>query len=150
MPQNCAIIIAIIDLINLSWFSDATWHRYIGDLGQHCFRKWPVAWWHQAIITWINQDDVIKWKLTFSTLLDFCAGNSPVTSEFPSQRPVTWSFDVFFNLHLKKQLSKQSRRRWFEMPLHSLWHHGDDVDLYHQGCSVAFTWERFHKKCSWN
>ena len=28
---------------------------------------------------------------TFSTLLALCAGNSPVTGEFPSKRPVTWS-----------------------------------------------------------
>ena len=32
---------------------------------------------------------------TFSALLAICAGNSPVTSEFPAQRPVTQSFDVF-------------------------------------------------------
>ena len=32
---------------------------------------------------------------TFSTLLALCVGNSPVTGEFPSQRPVMWSFDVF-------------------------------------------------------
>ena len=31
-----------------------------------------------------------------STLLTFCAGNSPVTGEFPAQKPVTRSFDVFF------------------------------------------------------
>ena len=31
----------------------------------------------------------------FSTLLALCAGNSPVTGEFPSQRPVARSFDVF-------------------------------------------------------
>ena len=37
---------------------------------------------------------------TFSALLALCAGNSRVTGEFPSQRTVTWSFDVFFNLHL--------------------------------------------------
>ena len=30
----------------------------------------------------------------FSALLALCAGNSPVTGEFPSQRPVTRSFDV--------------------------------------------------------
>ena len=33
---------------------------------------------------------------TFSTLLALCAGNLPVTGEFPTQRPVTRSFDVFF------------------------------------------------------
>ena len=31
---------------------------------------------------------------TFSALLAICAGNSPVTGEFPAQRPVTRSFDV--------------------------------------------------------
>ena len=29
-------------------------------------------------------------------LLALCVGNSQITGEFPSQRPVTWSFDVFF------------------------------------------------------
>ena len=37
---------------------------------------------------------------TFSTLLAFCVGNSPVTGEFPAQRPVTRSFDVSFDLRL--------------------------------------------------
>ena len=50
---------------------------------------------------------------TFSALLAFCAGNSPVTGEFPSQRPATRGFDVFFDLRLNKRLSKQSRRRGF-------------------------------------
>ena len=46
---------------------------------------------------------------TFSALLAICAGNSPVTGEIPAQRPVTPSFDVFFDLHLKYfyQLWKQ-------------------------------------------
>ena len=35
-----------------------------------------------------------------SVLLALCVGNSPVTGEFPSQRPVTQSFDVFFDLRL--------------------------------------------------
>ena len=33
---------------------------------------------------------------TFSALLALCAGNSPVTGELSSQRPVTRSFDFFF------------------------------------------------------
>ena len=60
---------------------------------------------------------------TFSALLVLYARNSPATGEFPSQRPVTRSFDVFFDLRLNKRLSKQSRRRWFETPLRSLWRH---------------------------
>ena len=51
-------------------------------------------------------DDIIKWK-TFSALLAICVGNSPVTDEFPTQRPVMRSFDVFFDLHLNKWLRKQ-------------------------------------------
>ena len=38
-------------------------------------------------------------------------------------RPVTWSFDVFFELRLNKRLSKQSRRQWFETLSHSLGRH---------------------------
>ena len=43
---------------------------------------------------------------TFSALLAICAGNSPVPGDFPTQRPVTWSFDVFFDLRLSKWLNK--------------------------------------------
>ena len=60
---------------------------------------------------------------TFSTLLAICAGNLPVPGEFPAQRPVTWSFDVFFDLGLNKQLSKQCWGWWFEMLLCPLWRH---------------------------
>ena len=45
---------------------------------------------------------------TFFALLAVCAGRSPVTGEFPAQRPVTRSFYVFFDLRLNKRLSKQS------------------------------------------
>ena len=41
--------------------------------------------------------------------------------EFPAQRPVTRSFDVFFDLCLNKRLSKQSWGWWFETPSWSLW-----------------------------
>ena len=43
---------------------------------------------------------------TFSALLALCDENSPVNGEFPSQGPVTRSFDVFFDLRLNKRLSK--------------------------------------------
>ena len=42
------------------------------------------------------------------------AGNSTATGEVPSQRPVTRSFDIFFDLRLNKWLSKQSQVCWFE------------------------------------
>ena len=40
---------------------------------------------------------------TFSVLLALCAGNSPVTGDFPSQRPVTLSSDISFDLYLNKR-----------------------------------------------
>ena len=52
---------------------------------------------------------------TFSALLTFCETNRLITGGFPSQRPVTLSFDVFFDLRLNK--------RWFEKPSCSLWRH---------------------------
>ena len=41
-------------------------------------------------------------------------GEPPIADGFPKQRPVTQSFDVFFDLRLNKQLSKQSRCWSFE------------------------------------
>ena len=69
----------------------------------HSFYK---AWWRHQMET-------------FSVLLALCGGNSPVTGEFTSQRPVTRSFDVFFDLRLNKQLRKQSWGWWFETPSRS-------------------------------
>ena len=69
-----------------------------------------LAWWrHQMEI--------------FSALLAICAGNSPVTGEFPTQRPVTRSFDVYFDLRPNERLSKQWCGWWFETLSRSLWRH---------------------------
>ena len=51
-------------------------------------REPPNPWWRHQMET-------------FSTLLAICAGNSSVIGEFPTQRPVTRSFDVLFELRLK-------------------------------------------------
>ena len=68
-----------------------------------------------------DHDDVIKWK-HFPRYWPFVRGiHAP--DGFPSQRPVTRSFGVFFDLCLNKWLSKQLRRRLFEKPLRSLWRH---------------------------
>ena len=64
---------------------------------------------------------------TFSALLAICAGNSPVTGEFPTQRPVTRSFDVYFDLCPNERLSKQSWGWWFETLSRSLWRHRNDT-----------------------
>ena len=71
-----------------------------------------ISWWrHQMEI--------------FSALLDLCVGNSPVTGEFRTQRPVTRSFDVFFDLHQNKRLNKQPLGWRFETPSRPLWRHSN-------------------------
>ena len=50
--------------------------------------------------------------------------------EFPTQRPVTRSFDVYFDLRPNKRLSKQSLGWWFETLSPPLWRHRNDIRLY--------------------
>ena len=79
----------------------------------YCFipvRRRNSSWWRHQIET-------------FSALLALCARNSPVTGEFPPQRPVMRSFDVFFDLRPNKRLSKQSWGWCFQTPSCSLWRH---------------------------
>ena len=86
--------------------------------------------------------DILSWwrhqMKTFSALLALCAGKSPVTGEFPAQRPVTRSFDVFFDLRPNERLSKQWWGWWFETQSCPLWRHrnaGDMPILWHD-CNV--------------
>ena len=66
---------------------------------------------------------------TFSALLAICAGNSPVTGEYPTQRPVTRNFDVYIDLRLYKRLNKQSWGWWFERLSCPLWRHCNGCQL---------------------
>ena len=60
------------------------------------WRYWPwdILWVKRSIPWWRHQ------MVTFSALLAICAGNLLVIGEFPTQGPVTRSFDVFFDLRL--------------------------------------------------
>ena len=58
--------------------------------------------------------------------------------EFPTQRPVTRSFGVFFDLRLNKRLSKQPWGWWFEMISWSLWRHCNVMPLPY-----------FHRQLNW-
>ena len=80
--------------------------------------------WYQACSWWRHQME------TFSALLAICAGNSPVPGEVPTQRQVTRTFDVYFDLRPNKRLSKQSWGWWFETPSHPLWRHCNVLSLH--------------------
>ena len=69
----------------------------------------------------VGHDGVIEWKY-FPRYWALCEGNPPVIGGFPSQRPVTGSFDAFFDLP-DKRLSKRSGCQRFETQSRSLWRH---------------------------
>ena len=96
----CAQLCTIICTIQLAFV-----HIWNTDDYQHIF-----TWWRHQMET-------------FSALLAICAGNSSVAGEFPAQRPVMRSFDVFFDLRTNKRLSKQWRGWWFETTWCPLWRH---------------------------
>ena len=82
-----------------------------------------IRWRYDGGIEWFRLKSYVTWRRhqmePLSALLALCVRNSPITGEFPSQRPVTRSFNVFFHL----RLNKQSRRRWLKTPPHLLWRH---------------------------
>ena len=75
---------------------------------------WLLTWWRFQMET-------------FSALLAICAGNSPVPVEFPTQMPVTLSFDVYFDLRPNKRLRKLSWGGWFETPSRPLCRHRNEM-----------------------
>ena len=126
------------------WFINAWWAIYVPMncvtiTGHRCI---PLAGGQNCIMTSSN----IKRQQTFSALLALCAGNSPATGEFPTQGPVTRSFDVFFVLRLNKRLSKQSWGWWFETPSRSLLHHcNGEVYIFSLLLTCSSPWNEYLK-----
>ena len=96
--------------------------RLILEIWRYRFLCFVLFWFYRS--WWRHQMD------TFSALLVLCVGNPSVNVGFPSQRPETRRFDVFFELRLNKRLGKQSRRWWFQTPSRSLWRHSYAIDQY--------------------
>ena len=99
----------------------------------------------QGYLTWnladFNKQSIQNTMMTSSNgkitaLYDLCEGNPLVAGGFPSQRPMTRSFDAFFDLHPSKRSSKQSGLWWFERPSPELWRHCNDETL---GCMYIKT-----------
>ena len=62
--------------------------------------------------------------------------------EFPAQRPVTRSFDVFFDLRLDTRLSKQPWGWWFEILSWSLWRQCNDYSRVAHDEVTKASWYR--------
>ena len=76
----------------------------------HEYSLYIYTWWRHQVET-------------FFASLAICEWNSPAPSKFPTQRPVTRSFDVSFDLRQNKRLCEQWWGWWFETPLRHLWRH---------------------------
>ena len=75
---------------------------------------------------------VIQWEMI--NMMTSPNGNifrvtGPLCGEFPAQRPVTRSFDVFFDLRPNKRVSKQPWGWWFETLSWSLWRHCNEISI---------------------
>ena len=83
-------------------------------LGEGChLHQITVVWLLRSLglwgISYVTGSTFSWWRHqmeTFSALLAICMGNSLASGEFPTQRPVKRSFDVFFDLSLNKRLRK--------------------------------------------
>ena len=78
---------------------------------------------------------------TFSALLALCVGNSPVAGEFPSERPVMLSFDVYFDLRLNKRLSVDNREAG------DLRRHRAHYDVTVKNCLCIWSSARLENAC---
>ena len=80
-------------------------------------------------------------------VIDPLCGEFTGPGEFPAQRPVTRSFDVFFDLRLNKRLSKQPRGWWFETPPCSLWRQRNVLLVARQASREPKVWFRILRRC---
>ena len=81
-----------------------------------CYENWwvDISWWRHQMEA-------------FSALLALCAGNSPVTGEFPSQKGQLCGLRCFFDVGPHKLLNRQSNDRWFE----TTWRSCDVIVMYY-------------------
>ena len=96
---------------------------------------------HQMVTQWYFwHGPPSRWRHQMETYFHITGplwGKPPVNDGFPSQRPVTRTFGVFFELHLNKRLSKQSRSWWLETPSRSLWCYCNVITTFQHVCGFG-------------
>ena len=134
------------------------WSFWGGSTGDRCFLSQrtsnaetvSIRWRHHVALQWnrnvipsVNSFHIIVITLsplhygfmmtssngTIVRVTGHLCGEFTGPGEFPAQRSVTPSFDVFFDLRLNKRLSKQSRGWWFDTLSCPLWRQCNVVEL---------------------
>ena len=122
--------------VNLAQYSTASYSR-IGcriwcqlHVGMVVDSLWPCdTMWSSLLEVMACRQSIIMFTTMTSSngnifrVTDPLCGEFTGPGEFPTQRPVTRSFDVFFDLRLNKRVSKQPWGWWFETLSWSLWRH---------------------------
>ena len=127
--MHVSLLNRIYSYVKLSTIRTAqsAWSLWCGEHANKptgCCHPLNIIWKLTSLLDDIIHDDVIKWKHFPCYWLLVCG-------EFTGQRwitltkPVTRSFDAFFDLCQNKRLSKQLWGWWFETPWRPLWRHSN-------------------------
>ena len=113
---------------------------------QSSYRWFEMSWRSTDVSVMSGRDGYVRCMMTSSNGNIFrvtgrLCGEFTGPGEFPAQRPVTRSFDVFFDLRPNERLSKQPWGWWFETPSWSLWGqcNGNLRSLSVSICSVHYS-----------
>ena len=137
--QNTGLKIVIIEMAiyqNCHYrkiFIEMIWSSI---LGWSCWLCWYV---HRCDCTWDRKRRGHNCSMMTSSNRTIYRVTGHLCVEFtgPPQRPMTRSFDDFFDLHLIKRLSKHSRDWWFETLSRLLWRHCD-VNFVYKCCTISY------------
>ena len=109
------------------WINDWANNGEAGDLRRHC--KDRKIWCLADVVYLVNMHVLrlrldLWWYITasFPRYWHFMRGIDRWPVVFPSQRPLTRCFDVFFEVRLNKRFGKK-KRWWIKTPRCTLWRH---------------------------
>ena len=129
--------------VNSLWPGDAMWRHRLGstlDRVMACRLVIPSHHLKQNLSCGIHLSAISK-EVFMSLIRNMCSGTAllhddviewkhfprywPFSGEFPTQRPVTRSFDVFFDLRPNERFSKHSWSWWLKTQSSPLWRHSN-------------------------
>ena len=134
-----SLVYSLVPAGVLCLFSKGLMSSHFNSLGIMCVAvTWKYRTCHNscAVVTYTRVMTRIDYHMMTSSNGNIFRVTGPLCGEFtgpgefPTQRPVTRSIDVFFDLRLNKWLSKQPWGWWFETLSRPLWRHRNEYQYY--------------------